>query len=79
MHFKKKYLVYIQGYDGEDGINDYEDELATFEDGCEDLAIFFAENYPFSEPEKTPEAMVVVERLSSDGSFEERIFERKIK
>ena len=79
MHFKKKYLVYIQGYDDEDTINDYTDELATFEDGCEDLAIFFADTYPFSEPGETTQAMVVVDRLSSDGGFEERIFEKKIK
>lgn len=79
MNFKKNYRVYIQGYDDDNTINDYTDELATFENGCDDLAIFFAETYPFSEPEETPHAMVIVEQVSLDGDFEDRIFEKQIK
>lgn len=72
-----KYTVYIQGYNEDYEVNDYEDEIATFEGKSE--AEWFATNYPFPMPLLTPHANIVVEERDNDGEFVDVILESELK
>lgn len=72
-----KYHVYIQGYNEDDAVNDYDEPVATFED--EDKAIWFATHYPFNAPMLTPHAKVMVEERDSENEdFIDLILESEI-
>ena len=71
-----KYTVYIQGFNEDDTINDYDEPIAEFVD--EDKAIWFAENYPFNAPLLTPHAKVIVEEREDNGEFVDVVLESEI-
>lgn len=72
-----KYHVYIQGYNEDDTVNDYDEPVAVFEN--EEQAIWFATHCPFNAPALTPRAKVIVEeRDGENDDFIDLILENEI-
>lgn len=72
-----KYHVYIQGYNEDDAVNDYDEPVAVFEN--EEQAVWFATHCPFNAPMLTPHAKVMVEeRDGENGDFVDLVLESEI-
>ena len=71
-----KYTVYIQGYNEDDTVNDYEDEIATFTE--QNPAEWFATHYNFPIPLLTPHAKVIVEEREDNDEFVSVVLESEI-
>lgn len=72
-----KYHVYIQGYNEDDVVNDYDEPVAVFEN--EEQAIWFATHFPFEAPMLTPHAKAMVEeRDGENDDFIDLILESEI-
>lgn len=80
MNFEKKYLVAIQGYDENGEMNEYNDIIATFENDCDDIAIWMAETYPWAKPEGLKRAKILVQQCDPQAQYVQKIvFEKEIK
>ena len=76
-----KYHVYIQGFNEDDSINDYTQEVATFNDRL--YADWFVENYCFESitiplNQTTPHAKVILEKRTDNDEFVSVEKEREI-